>query len=184
MPTIILVEDDANVSHLLTRQLERAGYAYDEIEAALVLDSADLPDLRARVDALHRVRESADFLTVVLAAKRIANITKDASQDASEPAEALLAEPAEKELWSAFQGLRAEVVEAAAAQDYERCLRRIANLGPVLDKFFVEVLVMAEDPQVRQNRIALLQAIGRTVNRTARITEVVVDKAEARAKAG
>lgn len=163
--------------------LERAGYAYDEIEAALVEGTADLPDLRARVDALHRVRESAGFLTVVLAAKRIGNITKDAATD--QPLdESLLAEPAEKDLWSAFQGLRSEVEEAAAAHDYERCLRRIADLAPVLDRFFVEVLVMAEDPQVRQNRIALLQAIGRTVNRTARITEVVVDKVEARAKAG
>jgi glycyl-tRNA synthetase beta chain len=167
--------------------LERAGYTYDEIEAALVAGTADLPDLRARVDALHRVRESADFLSVVLAAKRIANITKDGTKDAASGTsldESLLAEPGEKDLWSAFQGLRSEVEEAAAAHDYERCLRRIADLAPVLDRFFVEVLVMAEDPKVRQNRIALLQAIGRTVNRTARITEVVVDKAEARAKAG
>ncbi|HET9185039.1 MAG TPA: glycine--tRNA ligase subunit beta, partial [Solirubrobacterales bacterium] len=168
--------------------LERAGFTYDEIEAALVVGTADLPDLRARVDALHKVRESADFLSVVLAAKRIANITKDTTKDSKDataaPDEALLSEPAEKELWTAFQGLRSEVEEAAAAHDYERCLRRIATLAPVLDKFFVEVLVMAEDPKVKQNRIALLQAIGRTVNRTARITEVVVDKAEARAKAG
>jgi glycyl-tRNA synthetase beta chain len=160
--------------------LERAGFAYDEIEAALVAGTADLPDLRARVDAVHQVRESAGFLTVVLAAKRIANITKEASDQPLD--EAFLAEPAEKDLWSAFQGLRSEVEEAAAAHDYERCLRRIADLAPVLDRFFVEVLVMAEDPKIRQNRIALLQAIGRTVNRTARITEVVVDKAEARAK--
>jgi hypothetical protein len=41
---------------------------------------------------------------------------------------------------------------------------------------------MADDPRVRQNRIALLQAIGATVSRTARLTELVVDKAEARAK--
>jgi glycyl-tRNA synthetase beta chain len=164
--------------------LERAGFTYDEIEAALVVGTADLPDLRARVDALHKVRESADFLSVVLAAKRIANITKDSKDATASPDEALLTEPAEKELWTAFQGLRSEVEEAAAAHDYERCLRRIATLAPVLDKFFVEVLVMAEDPKVKQNRIALLQAIGRTVNRTARITEVVVDKAEARAKAG
>ena len=93
-------------------------------------------------------------------------------------------EPAEKELAAAFAGLRADIEEAAAAGDYERGLRRIADLAPVLDRFFVEVLVMAEDPNVRRNRIALLQAIGRAVSRTARLTEVVVDKAEARAKAG
>ncbi|HEX7185371.1 MAG TPA: glycine--tRNA ligase subunit beta [Thermoanaerobaculia bacterium] len=161
------------------------GYAYDEIEAALAVGFSNLPDLLARVDALHRVRESADFLSVVLAAKRIANITKDATKDASEQPldEPLLSEPAEKDLHAAFQDLRDEVEEAAAAGDYERCLRRIAGLAPVLDRFFVDVLVMAEDPRVRQNRIALLQAIGRTANRTARLSEVVVDKAEARGKA-
>ncbi len=51
------------------------------------------------------------------------------------------------------------------AGDYERCLRRIADLAPVLDRFFVEVLVMDEDPNVRRNRLALLQAIHRSVSR-------------------
>jgi glycyl-tRNA synthetase beta chain len=155
------------------------GYAYDEIEAALAVGVASLPDLAARVDALHRMREEPGFLTVVQAAKRIANIVKDAAEHPLDPA--LLAEPAEKDLHTAYEGLRHEVEEAAAARDYDRCLRRILDLAPVLDRFFVEVLVMAEDPKVRQNRIALLQAIGRTVSRTARLTEVVVDKTEARA---
>jgi glycyl-tRNA synthetase beta chain len=159
-----------------------AGYAWDEIEAALAVGGANLPDLRMRVDAVHRVREEPGFLTVVLAAKRIVNILKDAPEETLD--ESLLQEPAERDLHAAFAGLRAEAEEAAAAGDYERCLRRIAELAPVLDRFFVEVMVMAEDPQVRRNRIALLQAIHRTVTRTARLNEVVVDKAEARAKAG
>lgn len=158
------------------------GYAYDEIEAALAMGVSNLPDLRARVDALHKVREEAAFLSVVLAAKRIANIVKDAQEQPLD--ESALVEPAEKDLAAAFQGLKADIEEAAAAGDYERCLRRIADLAPVLDRFFVEVLVMAEDENVRRNRIALLQAIGRAVSRTAKLTEVVVDKAEARAKAG
>jgi glycyl-tRNA synthetase beta chain len=158
------------------------GYAYDEIEAALAVGVSSLPDLKARVDALHRMRESPDFLTVVLAAKRIANIVKDAAEQPLD--EYLLVEPAEKDLTSAFEDLRADIEAAAAAGDYERCLRRIADLAPVLDRFFIEVLVMAEDEKVRANRIALLQAIGRAVSRTAKLTEMVVDKAEARAKAG
>lgn len=159
-----------------------AGYAYDEIEAALAVGGSNLPDLRARVDALHRVREEPGFLTVVLAAKRIVNILKDAPEETLD--EQFLAEPAEKDLYAAFQGLRSEAEEAAAAGEYERCLRRIADLAPVLDRFFVDVLVMDPDPRIRSNRIALLQAIHRTVSRTARLTEVVVDKAEARARSG
>jgi glycyl-tRNA synthetase beta chain len=159
-----------------------AGYAYDEIEAALAAGVSSLPDLRARVDALHKVREEAAFLSVVLAAKRIANIVKDAAEASFD--DALLVEPAEKALAAAFAGLRADLEAAAAAGDYERGLRRIADLAPVLDRFFVDVMVMAEDEKVRRNRIALLQAIGRAVSATARLTEMVVDKAEARAKAG
>lgn len=154
------------------------GYAHDEIEAALATGGRDLPDLRRRVDALHRVREEANFPLVAQAAKRIANITKgidDASFDA-----ALFVEPAEKDLAAAFASLRTEIDEAAAAGDYDRCLRRVVDLAPVLDRFFVEVLVMAEDEKVRRNRLALLAAIGRSVSRTAKLSEVVVDKAEAR----
>ena len=101
----------------------------------------------ARVDALHGVRGEADFLSVVLAAKRIANIVKDAAEAPFD--EGALVEPAEKELAAAFEGLRADIEAAAAAGDYERGLRRIAGLAPVLDRFFVEVMVMAEDPGVR-----------------------------------
>jgi glycyl-tRNA synthetase beta chain len=161
------------------------GYAYDEIEAALAAGAANLPDLRARVDAIHRVRGEAAFLSVVLAAKRIANIVKDVPDQPLDAERLLeLAEPAERDLAGAFAGLRAEVEAAAEAGDYERALRRIAELAPVLDRFFVEVLVMDPDERVRANRIALLQAILRTVSRTARLTEVVVDRAEHRARAG
>jgi glycyl-tRNA synthetase beta chain len=163
-----------------------AGYAYDEIEAALSASGGhtggNLPDLKARVDALHRVREDANFLMVVLAAKRIVNILKDAPEEQLD--EQFFTQPAERDLYAAFQGLRSEVEEAAASGDYERCLRRIADLAPVLDRFFVDVLVMDPDPRVKANRIALLQAIHRTVSRTARLTEVVVDKAEARSRTG
>ncbi len=117
---------------------------------------------------------------MVLAAKRIVNIVKDAPEYPFE--EQALVEPAEKALHRAFGELRAEIEEAAASGDYERCLRRIAELAPVLDRFFVDVLVMDEDRRLRRNRIALLQAIDRSISRIARLTEMVVDKAEHRAR--
>ncbi len=161
------------------------GYAYDEIEAALGATggsggAASLPDLRARVAALKKVRGEERFLSVVLSAKRIANIVKDAPEHDLEAAS--LVEPAERELFDAFAELRAEIVEAMAERDYERVLFRTADLAPVLDKFFVDVLVMDPDPAIRANRIALLQAIHRTVSRTAKLTEMVEDKAELRGR--
>ncbi|MEM7482070.1 MAG: glycine--tRNA ligase subunit beta [Acidobacteriota bacterium] len=156
------------------------GYAYDEIEAALAVGGNDLPDLEARVDALHRVRDEKGFLSVVLAAKRIANIVKDHNEYSLDPE--VFAEDAERDLHDAFQALRSQIEEAAAAGEYERGLRRIADLAEVLDRFFVEVLVMDEDRDRRRNRIALLQAIHRVISRTARLTEVVVDRAEHRSR--
>src|SRR4029077_20588271 len=70
-----------------------SGDAYDEIEAGLGAGVSNLPDRRARVDALHKVREEAGFLSVVLAAKRIANIVKDAPEAPFD--ESALVEPAE-----------------------------------------------------------------------------------------
>jgi len=171
------------VKHLLGL----AGHAYDEIEAGLAATGAsgevrggfaDLPDLAARVEALHQVRDEPQFLAVVLAAKRISNIVKDAAP--GEPDEALFDEAAERDLHEAFRALASDVEEAAAERRYEEALRRIAELAEVLDRFFEDVLVMAEDPAVRTNRLALLASIGKTLSHVAGLNEVVVDKEEHR----
>jgi len=156
------------------------GYDYDSIEAALAVASSNLPDLRSRVDALHRVRQESDFLSVVLAAKRIANIIKEAPEQALQ--EELLKEEAEKNLYKASRQLRSEIESAEDGGDYEVCFRKIAEFANVLDEFFVEVLVMDENRDLRFNRIALLQSIQRTISRAARLTEIVVDKAELRGR--
>lgn len=178
------------VRHLLGLR----GYAYDEIEAGLKARGADgrpeggfadLPDLAARVDALHRVRDEPQFLSVVLAAKRIENILKGSEPPESvEPDEGLFEEPAERELHGAFLELAADVEEATAARRYEEALRRIAELAEVLDRFFEDVLVMARDEAVRTNRLALLRAIGRSLGRVAALTAIVVDKEEHRKRHG
>ncbi|HRC87452.1 MAG TPA: glycine--tRNA ligase subunit beta, partial [Thermoanaerobaculia bacterium] len=111
-----------------------AGYAYDEIEAGLAAGVANLPDLAARVAAVKRLRESKDFLSLVLSAKRIANILKET--EPGEIQEALLAEPAEKALHVAYQSLAAEVEQAARERQYQRCLERTVGLAPVLDRAF------------------------------------------------
>ncbi|MDH3404773.1 MAG: glycine--tRNA ligase subunit beta [Acidobacteriota bacterium] len=154
------------------------GFAYDEIEAGLAVGFGNLPDLRARVRALHGRREDRGFLAVVLAAKRIANILKDTREHVFR--EELLREEAERRLFQASRDLRAEVESAEGKGAYDECLRSIARFADVLERFFVEVLVMDENRDLRQNRIALLQSIQRTLSRTARLTEMVVDRAELR----
>ena len=155
-----------------------AGYAYDEIEAALAAGGSNLPDLRARVDSLHRVRDEPGFLEAVLAAKRISKIVKDSPEYRVDGA--LLRETAEKDLSAAADQLRRDTDGATAKNDYDRCLWAIAAFADPLERFFNEVLVMDEDNDLRQNRIALLQRIQRTLSRTAVLTELVVDRTEQR----
>ena len=62
--------------------------------------------------------------------------------------------------------------------DYEPSLARIADLAGVLDRFFVDILVMDPDPAVRANRLALLRDVGAQLGRVAALTEMVVDKSE------
>ena len=133
-----------------------------------------LPDGAARVDALHQVREREDFLSVVRAAKRIANIITDHEEYPLE--EDAFVEDAEKALYRAYGELRGEIDAAAQAGDYAGGLAKVAEFAETLDRFFVEVLVMDEDRRLRRNRIALLQGIHRTLSRVARLPEMVVEK--------
>ncbi|HSL83988.1 MAG TPA: glycine--tRNA ligase subunit beta, partial [Thermoanaerobaculia bacterium] len=174
---------DDRVRHLLGLR----GYAYDEIEAGIRSDRGaegvqDLPDLAARVEALHRVRDEPAFLSVVLAAKRIANILRSAEGEEvpAAPDPALFEDEAEGELHRSAGELAADVEGAAERRDYEGALRRIADLAEVLETFFVQVLVMTEDRAVRGNRLALLRTTGDTLSRVARLTEMVVDREEHR----
>jgi glycyl-tRNA synthetase beta chain len=156
----------------------RGGYAHDEVEAALGAGASNLPDLAARVEAIHAMRDENAFLSIVLAAKRIANITGD-TPDYELQAE-VLEEEAEQQLHHALGRLKGVVDDSVEQRDYRGALEAIAGLAETLDRFFVEVLVMAEDPTLRRNRLALLQEIGRTLSRTADLTRLVVDKSEYR----
>lgn len=160
--------------------LGQKGYGHDEIDAALAVGASQPPDVAARVRAIHALREREEFLSVVLSAKRIVNIVKGAPEHTLK--EDALAEEAERDLHQSFVGLREEIEEAAESGDYERGLEKIAELAPVLDRFFDEVLVMDENERLKNNRIALLQAIHRSISKIAKLTEVVVDKSEHRAK--
>ncbi len=174
VPAVLRPFLEDRIRHLLGLE----GYAYDEIEAALAVGFADLPDLRARVRALHSMRRDAGFLAVVQAAKRISNILRDAPE--REFSKELLREPAEKALWESSRTLRLDVEQEAARGDYEACFHKIAAFAEVLETFFAEVLVMDENRELRSNRLALLQSIQRTLSKTARLSEVVVDRTEGR----
>ncbi|MCB1035186.1 MAG: glycine--tRNA ligase subunit beta [Acidobacteria bacterium] len=162
------------VEHLLGR----ANFAYDEIAAAVAAGTSDLPDLLARTRAVHEIREDPSFLSVVLSAKRIANIVKGQAGGSLDPG--LLEEGAETALHGAAEELASEVRSAHGRGDYLAALKAVAELAPSLDRYFEDVMVMVEDETLRANRIALLRGIEALITPTAHLTELVVDKAEHR----
>jgi len=71
-----------------------------------------------------------------------------------------------------FEKLEPIVDDAFAAGDFTGALVALATAKPAVDKFFDDVLVMAEDPAVRANRLALLRGVAQTMNRVADISKL------------
>jgi glycyl-tRNA synthetase beta chain len=161
--------------------LELEGFAYDEIDAALKRPGetfAFVGEIRARVASLHQARQDRDFLAVVLAAKRIANITKGVSSTAVEAAGLELDE--ERSLHEAARSFEAALETALAGRDFASGLAAVSRLSPSLEAFFLKVLVMDPDERKRANRLALLASLGRSIAQLADLSQLVVDKADYR----
>ena len=83
-----------------------------------------------------------------------------------------LVEGAERALYAQAVGLKGEVERLVAALDYLGVLRRIAELKPMVDMFFEEVLVIGPDEGLTQNRFALLKTVGDLFARIADFTKI------------
>ncbi len=157
----------------LRGHLREQGYTTNQIEAVLAsgLDRVDLiPDRLAAVKAFEALPE-ADALAA--ANKRIVNILrKSGAESAAAVDRALLAPGAEHDLWLAFQSLGPDVDTACGRGDWTAALQALATAKPVVDRFFDDVMVMADDPAVRGNRLALLAGVAATMNRVADISRL------------
>lgn len=132
----------------------------DLVEAVLSAGFDDLVDARRRLEALAEVKRRPDFVPLAVAFKRVANIQEKALDvNAASLDVGLLREEAERHLASEVERVGAEVVSLRARRDYPAVLRAVAELKPAVDRFFDEVLVMAEDPALRANRLALVKRV-------------------------
>jgi glycyl-tRNA synthetase beta chain len=87
-----------------------------------------------------------------------------------------LQEPAELALWQSYLKVQPEVAAAQKNHDYGAALRALASMRFVVDEFFEEIMVMAEDPAIRGNRIALLKRISQLFSSIADISKIVIEK--------
>ncbi len=135
-----------------------AGYGPDEFEAVLARRPTRPLDFAARIAAVRAFRGQTEFASLVEANKRIRNILRKAETggDAA-PDPARLTDEAERALADRVEQLASEIEPLLARRDYDAALRALAALAAPLDRFFDEVLVMAEDAALRANRLALLE---------------------------
>jgi glycyl-tRNA synthetase beta chain len=137
------------------------GAPADLVDAVLAAGMDDLADARKRLDALAEVKARPDFVPLAVAFKRVANIQEKAQGTGAATVDAeLLREAAERDLHAALERVEAEAKDLRAARDYAATLRAVAGLGPAVDRFFDEVLVMAEEPALRANRLGLMRRVG------------------------
>jgi glycyl-tRNA synthetase beta chain len=151
---------------------EEAGLRQDSARAALAIDCDGPFDAVQRMRALDAIRSDTEFDNLATAHKRIKKITQ--GHEISDLHPGLLNEQAEKDLHAALQSEETRIEAAVAQRDYVAVLRSIARLRPLLDRFFDDVMVMAEDLRLRNNRIALLQQIAALFQRIGDFSEIAV----------
>ena len=153
--------------------LEKKGFRYDLVGAALGPGLDAVADAQARVEALEALKSSPQFEPFILMAKRINNILKGLPPAKVNPD--LFAEKEERDLYSTLSIIRGNAQPMIARADFGRAQGILFKLQPVLNTFFDKVLVMAEDKKVRQNRLGLLQSINRMLLEIADYSQVVVE---------
>jgi len=152
---------------------EREGFRYDLINAALGAGVDNLYYARRRVKALDALKSSPHFEPMILMAKRVNNILGGPAPSAVD--EGALVEKAERDLHATFAIVRDNARPLAAKGDFEQAQRILFRLEPLLNVFFEKVLVMAEEAKLRRNRLALLQAIRKSLLQIADYSQVVVE---------
>jgi glycyl-tRNA synthetase beta chain len=156
---------------------ERWGGKYDEVKAALAAGADDLVDAQRRMEAVQAIRNTKNFEPLAVSFKRIRKILEKAGPAAEwrlpEVRPELFLEPAEKELFEAAARVARDADEAKRARKYREALEKIATLRPAVDRFFDGVMVMAEEIDVRKNRLTLLAGLLEQFSTIADFSEIV-----------
>ena len=157
---------DFLMERLRAYYLERTGVAAtpgtasvttEMFDAVLAARPASPVDFDARLKALSTFMGLPESVSLTAANKRIANILRKAPDEARREVDVnRLREAAEVRLYDSMRGLRDSVAAATQRREYTAALGQLAQLRPVVDAFFDQVMVMDEDRELRANRLGLL----------------------------
>lgn len=159
----------------LANMFREQGYSAQEVEAVLALQPQRLSDVQKRLEAVRAFAALPEAPALAAANKRVGNILKKAEAAVSAQVnEALLAEQAEKDLYTALQAVAPKAQQQFAAGDYTPSLQTLAALRAPVDAFFEHVMVNAEDPALKANRLGLLATLHEAMNRVADLARLAV----------
>ena len=160
--------------------LERRGFRADEARAVVSGHWAQPHAALRRVEALAYARKSAEFEQLAMLFKRAKNITKDVVLEGQDlnGLRATLKEPSELALLDDIQRRWPVVKDALDHERYRDAMNEVAQLQAPVDRFFVDVLVMSDDPALRKARLALLASLRDTILDIADIAEIAPDSAQ------
>ena len=142
------------------------GYPFDVIDAVITTTFDELIDAQHRIDALRTAKEWKDFESIVVGFKRAMNILKG-STSGRESNPSLFSEPVEKNLYQSFLKVKEKIASLLNKREYEAILLEMTQMKKPIDEFFDGVMVMVEDEAIRNNRLALLDEIGKLFLRIA-----------------
>ena len=152
--------------------LQTHQYAPDLADAVLAVGAVDIIDILKRASILAKFRLTPNFEEVYNALNRVLRILPT---DAPETVDAtLLCDDAEKQLYACITEAELGFQQSIQECDYAKLLTQLAALQPAIDTFFDDVLVMAEEPALRTNRLALLNRIGQNIYAVADLTKLVI----------
>ena len=139
-----------------------AGYRFDEVKAVreFFMSGGDLVDCRDRVKDIHALRGNPDFAGIAMAFKRAKNILRQAKTPLNgSPDEGTFDRDEERALYGGIKAMSGRLAAHVAGRDYAKGLSELLSIKSSLDNFFDKVMVMAEDPKVRDNRLNLIKSL-------------------------
>jgi len=151
----------------LSGGLREQGYSAQEVEAVLALRPQRLSDVAKRLTAVRAFAALPESPALAAANKRIGNVLKKAGEVDAHVNTALFKEDAEQALYAIMQKLLPESEAQFKAGDYTASLQTLATLRSPVDAFFDDVMVNAEEMDLRLNRQGLLKSLHLAMNRVA-----------------
>ncbi|WP_040660453.1 glycine--tRNA ligase subunit beta [Neisseria shayeganii] len=147
-------------------------YPQDIVAAVLAKKPSRLNDLAAKLQAVVAFKQLPEAAALAAANKRVQNLLKKSDTELGAVNESLLQQNEEQALFAAAKDLQPKIEAALAAQDFQTALSALASVKPQVDAFFDNVMVMADDAAVKQNRLNLLKQLADLMNAVADIAKL------------